>query len=92
MELLETGASTMRFKTKMFAVLAALLASSLVPSNAQEPATNIVVAAAQSAKQQCLNLCRTRYRDCLSRKQIPSSECRGVYQDCSRIACTNLRT
>jgi hypothetical protein len=44
-------------------------------------------AAAQTAKHQCINTCRARYRDCLSLKQIPSSECRGVYQDCTRYTC-----
>jgi hypothetical protein len=51
----------------------------------------VAVAASQNAKQQCLNTCRVRYRDCLSLKQIPSVQCRGVYQDCSRMACNNLR-
>ena len=45
-------------------------------------------AAAQTAKQKCINTCRARYRDCQSRKQIPSFECRGVYQDCTRYTCT----
>ena len=44
-------------------------------------------AAAQTAKQQCMNTCRARYRDCLSLKQIASSECRGIYQDCTRYTC-----
>jgi hypothetical protein len=44
-------------------------------------------AAAHTAKQQCINTCRARYRDCLSLKQIPSSECRGIFQDCSRYTC-----
>ena len=46
------------------------------------------VAAAPSAKQQCINTCRTRYRDCRHLKQLPSFECRGVYQDCTRYTCT----
>jgi hypothetical protein len=45
-------------------------------------------AAAQTAKQQCINACRTRYRDCVRLKQIPSFECRGGYQDCTRYTCT----
>jgi hypothetical protein len=45
------------------------------------------LARAQTAKQQCINTCRARYRDCLSLKQIPSSECRGIYQDCARYTC-----
>ena len=44
-------------------------------------------AAAHTAKQKCINTCRARYRDCLSLKQIPSSECRGIYQDCTRYTC-----
>ena len=80
----------MGFKTQISVVLALLLAG-IAPSNAQGTTTTITVAAAQSAKQQCVNVCRASYRDCLSRKEIPSVECRGVYQDCSRIACTNLR-
>ena len=48
---------------------------------------SLTFAAAQTAKQQCINTCRARYRDCLSLKQIPSSECRGIYQDCTRYTC-----
>jgi hypothetical protein len=48
-------------------------------------------AAAQTAKQQCMNVCRARYRACFSLKQIPSSECRGVYQDCTRFTCNAVR-
>ena len=48
---------------------------------------SLTFAAARTAKQQCINTCRARYRDCLSLKQIPSSECRGIYQDCSRYTC-----
>jgi hypothetical protein len=44
-------------------------------------------AAAHTAKRKCINTCRARYRDCLSLKQIPSSECRGIYQDCTRYTC-----
>ena len=47
-------------------------------------------AAAQTAKQQCINTCRARYRDCLHLNQLPSFECRGVYQDCARYNCTGL--
>ena len=45
-------------------------------------------AAAQTAKQQCLNTCRARYRDCRRLNQLPSYECRGVYNDCIRYTCT----
>ena len=44
-------------------------------------------AVAQSAKQKCMNTCRARYRDCMSKRQIPSFECRSVYQDCARFTC-----
>ena len=44
-------------------------------------------AAAQTAKQQCTNACRARYRDCRHVNQLPSSECLSVYQDCTRYAC-----
>jgi hypothetical protein len=76
--------------TVLFALLLSLL--SLVVStgtlNARDgDLTSLTFAAAQTAKQQCVNTCRTRYRSCLSAKQIPSSECRGVYQDCTRIKC-----
>jgi hypothetical protein len=47
-------------------------------------------AAAQTAKQRCVNTCRARYRDCLSKKQIPSFECQSVYQDCTRLTCNGL--
>lgn len=48
------------------------------------------LAAAQTAKQKCVNTCRERYRDCRRLKQLPSFECRGVYQDCTRYTCTGL--
>jgi hypothetical protein len=47
-------------------------------------------AAAQTAKQQCINTCRARYRDCRHLNQLPSSECQGVYQDCTQYKCTGL--
>ncbi len=72
-------------------LIAVLMTSWIGPSHAQEREQPLAVAAKPSAKQQCLNTCRVRYRDCLSLKQIPSAQCRGVYQDCSRIACNNLR-
>ena len=78
-------------------LLVALLSSlSLVVSteilNARDAdLASLTFAAAQTAKQQCINICRTRYRDCLSLKQIPSFECRGVYQDCKRYTCDAVR-
>jgi len=59
--------------------------------NAREPKfASDTLAAAHSAKQQCVNTCRARYRDCLRLKQMPSFECQGVYQDCTRYSCTGL--
>jgi len=52
-------------------------------------ATGIFVAA-QTAKQQCINTCRLRYRDCRHLNQLPSFECRGVYHDCTRYTCAGL--
>ena len=44
----------------------------------------------QTTKRQCMSTCRERYRDCRRLNQLPSFECRGVYQDCTRYACTGL--
>jgi hypothetical protein len=51
----------------------------------------LTVSATKTAKQQCMNTCRSRYRDCRSLKQIPSSECRSVYQDCARFTCNAVK-
>jgi hypothetical protein len=51
----------------------------------------LTLAAAPTAKQQCMDVCRARYRACFSLKQIPSSECRGVYQDCIRFTCSTIQ-
>jgi hypothetical protein len=84
---------------RSFAVVAALFAvllslPSLVVSAgtlyARDLAATLTLAAAQPAKQQCMNICRGRYHACFSLKQIPSSECRGVYQDCISYSCTGL--
>ena len=40
--------------------------------------------ATQSSKQKRMNICRARYRDCISLKQIPPYECQYVYEDCTR--------
>jgi hypothetical protein len=69
-----------------------LLVASTGTINARDAdLASLTFAAAQTAKQQCINICRTRYRDCLSLKQIPSFECRGVYQDCRRYTCDAVR-
>lgn len=46
------------------------------------------LAAAQTAKHQCISACRARYRDCRRLNKMPSFECQGVYQDCTRYTCT----
>jgi hypothetical protein len=82
----------MKCRKQSFAVVSVLFALLLSFStgtlNARDAdLASLTVAAAQTAKQQCINTCRARYRDCLSLKQIPSSECRGIYQDCTRNTC-----
>jgi hypothetical protein len=68
-------------------LFAVLLSSSMETLNARDAdLASLTFAAAQTAKH-CINTCRARYRDCLSLKQIPSTECRGVYQDCIRNTC-----
>jgi hypothetical protein len=72
----------------VFVLFAILMSSSTGKLNARDAdLTSVTLAAAQTAKQQCIKTCRARYRDCLSLKQIPSSECRGIYQDCTRHTC-----
>lgn len=46
--------------------------------------------AAAQTKKQCIAACRQRYRDCRRLNQLPSFECRDVYQDCTRYSCTGL--
>jgi hypothetical protein len=69
-----------------FAVICGLLAVPLSLSTERFDAR----AATHAAKQQCINTCRARYRDCRHLKQLPSFECRGIYQDCTRYHCTGL--
>jgi len=72
----------------LFAVFLSLSARSL---DAREPETAPrTVVAAQTAKQQCMNTCRARYRDCRHQGQVPTFECQNVYQDCVRFTCTGL--
>ena len=69
-------------------VLFALLSLSTGTLNARDAdLASVTFAAAQTTKQQCMNACRARYRDCLALRQIPSFECRGIYQDCARYSC-----
>jgi len=72
----------------LFAVLLSLSTEALNARDAD--LAPLTFAAAQTAKQQCINACRARYRDCRRLKQLPSFECQGVYQDCTRYACTGL--
>ena len=84
----------MKFSKLKFAVvpvLFAVLLSSMEALNARDAdLAPLTFAAAQTTKQQCINTCRARYRDCRRLNQLPSFECRGVYQDCTRYTCTGL--
>jgi hypothetical protein len=85
----------MKCSKRWFAVVSLLLAVHLSLSIGTLHARDAdlgyrTYAVAQTAKQQCINTCRTRYRDCRHLNQLPSSECRGVYQDCTRYTCTGL--
>jgi hypothetical protein len=72
-------------------LFAVLLLSSMEALNARDAnLAPLTFAAAQTVKQQCINTCRARYRDCRRLNQLPSFECRGVYKDCTRYACTGL--
>ena len=73
-------------------LLAAPLCLSTGRLNARDTdlASSTLAAAAHTAKQQCINACRARYRDCRHKNQLPQFECRGVYQDCTRYNCTGL--
>jgi hypothetical protein len=72
----------------LFAVLLPLSAGTLHARDADDTSRTFV--AAQTAKQQCINACRARYRDCRRLNQLPSFECQGVYQDCTRYSCAGL--
>jgi hypothetical protein len=72
----------------LFAVLLSLSIETFNASDAD--LASVTLAAAQTAKQQCLNICRARYRDCRRLSQLPSFECRGVYQDRTRYTCPGL--
>jgi hypothetical protein len=80
----------MKCSKRSFAIVSVLFAVPLSLSigtlNARDAA--VTLAAAQTAKHQCMNTCRARYRDCRRLNQLPSFECRNVYQDCTRYACT----
>ena len=85
----------MKCTKRSFAVICVLLAAHLSLNigklNARDADRGSdTLARAQTAKQQCINTCRARYRDCRRLNQLPSFECRGVYQDCTRFTCTGL--
>ena len=82
----------MKCSKRSFAVVSALLLSlSAGTLNARDAdLASHTFAAAQTAKQKCINTCRARYRECRSLKQMPSVECRNVYQDCTRLTCNGL--
>jgi hypothetical protein len=72
----------------LFVLLLSLSAGTLNAHDAD--LASYTFAAVQSAKQKCMNTCRARYRECRSLKQMPSVECRNVYQDCTRLTCSGL--
>ena len=80
----------MKCSKRSFALGSALFAVLLSLSIETHARDADLAAAAHASKQQCINTCRARYRDCRYQKQIPSFECRGVYQDCTRYTCTGL--
>jgi hypothetical protein len=85
----------MKCRKRSFAVVsllfALLLSLSIGTLNARDADLAFrTFAAAQTVKQQCINTCRAHYRDCRHLNQLPSSECRGVYEDCTRYSCTGL--
>ena len=85
----------MKCSKRLFAIVSllftVLLSSSIGRLNARDvDLASRTFAAAQTAKQQCINTCRARYRDCRSLNQLPSFECRRVYQDCTQYTCTGL--
>ena len=85
----------MKCTKRSFAVICVLLAVHLPLSIGRLDARDAdrgsnTLARAETTKQKCINSCRARYRDCRRLNQLPSFECRGVYQDCTRYACTGL--
>jgi hypothetical protein len=83
----------MKYSKRSFAVVSILFAAllSLNVETLNAPDANLgsrTFATVRTAKQQCANTCRARYRDCVHQKQIPSFECQYIYQDCTRYTCT----
>jgi hypothetical protein len=82
---------TKRWFAIVSVIFAVLLSLNIGTLNAREAdVASRTFAAAHTAKQQCVNACRARYRDCRHVNQLPSFECRGIYQDCTRYTCTGL--
>ena len=75
-----------------FAVICLVLTVPLFLSTGRLSArdADLTLAAAHTAKQQCMNTCRARYHDCVRVDQLPTWQCRGVYRDCTRYTCTGL--
>ena len=58
-------------------LIAIHLPLSIVGVNARDADRGFdILARAQTAKEQCINTCRARYRDCRRLNQLPSFECR----------------
>jgi hypothetical protein len=76
----------------VFLLFAVFLSLSIGALHARDAAlaSSTTFAVAQTAKQQCISTCRARYRDCRRLNQMPSFECQGTYQDCTRYICTGL--
>jgi hypothetical protein len=81
----ETG-SIMKRSYWSFAIVFLFLAALALPAptvRAHETDNKpIILSASQSDKQKHDKACRARYRDCLSKSQIPAFECQYIYQDC----------
>jgi hypothetical protein len=82
---LETG-WIMKRSYWQFAIVFLFLAALALPAptvKAHEADNKpLILAASQSDKQKHDRACRARYRDCLSKNQIPAFECQYIYQDC----------
>jgi hypothetical protein len=71
----------------------AITTMSCLPATAREAdLASHTVAAAPTAKKQCINACRARYRDCRHLNQLPSFECRGVLPGLHAVQMYWLRT
>ena len=76
--------------SRLLATVLALLSVVAGTASVDAHDPNLAFAATPTVKQ-CMNTCRARYRSCLSLKQIPAAECRGVYQDCGRLTCNAVQ-